>query len=199
MINLAEKVGLLVSQLSTGPIGAVSLELWGIEERLRKILSVAATKGLLSPRLSESVNFVNALSVAETRGITLSSTVHATPVDYANLITLRAHTADREVCVSGTVFSEKDQRIVSVNEFRVEFKPVGYVVYMVNEDVPGVVGKVGTILGDRDINIAEYNLARAEGGGLATAIVTIDSPLDEETLAFLRSFREMKDVRLLRL
>jgi len=104
-----------------------------------------------------------------------------------------------EFCVSGTLFSEHNQRIVSVNSFRVEFKPEGYLIYTINHDVPGVVGKVGTILGDRDINIAEYNLARGTIGSLAMAIITVDSRLDPETLSFLRSFREMKEVKLVKL
>jgi D-3-phosphoglycerate dehydrogenase len=65
--------------------------------------------------------------------------------------------------------------------------------------VPGVVGKVGTLLGDREINIAEYNLARKDGGGKAMAIITVDSPLDSATLSFLRSFKEMEEVKQVRL
>ena len=89
------------------------------------------------------------------------------PVDYANLVTFRASSATDEVCVSATLFSEKNQRIVSVNNFRVEFKPEGTLLYIINKDVPGVVGKVGTALGDHEINIAEYNLARELSGGKA--------------------------------
>ncbi|MFA6954334.1 MAG: hypothetical protein WC538_00520 [Thermoanaerobaculia bacterium] len=70
---------------------------------------------------------------------------------------------------------------------------------MVNRDVPGVVGKAGTILGDREINIAEYNLARVSGKGIAMAIVTVDARLDDATLGFLPSFKEMEDVRQIRL
>jgi D-3-phosphoglycerate dehydrogenase len=200
MISLAEKLGLFVAQLLPHPITRADVELRGIEERLSKILSVAALKGVLAPHLSESVNFVNAQGIAQTRGIEISSTIHPTAVDYTNLITFRAGTAEGdEVCVSGTLFSEKNQRIVSVNNFRVEFEPSGYLLYMTNNDVPGVVGKVGTILGDREVNIAEYNLARVAESGVAMAIVTIDSPIDSNTLDFLRSLKEMKDVRLLRL
>lgn len=199
LIVLAEKLGSFMAQLAQGPVTWAAIELWGIEERLTKILSVAAAKGLLSFHLNRTVNFVNALSLAEQRGIHFSATVHTSPIDYANLITIRVQTTKGELCSSATLFSEKNQRIVSVNNFRVEFKPEGYLLYMVNKDVPGVVGKIGTILGDRDINIAEYNLARASGKGNAMAIVTIDTPLDPETLNFLRSFREMEDVRQIRL
>lgn len=199
MIILAEKLGLFASQIANGPVNRAAVELWGIDEKLTKIVSVASLKGLLAPHLAESVNFVNAEQVAQTRGIAISSTTHPTPRDYNNLITFRASTPSEEICVSGTVFSEKNQRIVSVNNFRVEFKPEGYLIYVVNKDVPGVVGKVGTLLGDREINIAEYNLARTGSGGRALAVITVDSPLDPETLRFLRSFREMVEVRLVKL
>jgi D-3-phosphoglycerate dehydrogenase len=199
MIRLAEKLGLFAAQVLNGPVNRAEVELWGIEERLTKIVSVASLKGLLAPHLAESVNFVNAEQIAQGRGIAISSTIHPTPRDYANLITFRASSPAEEICVSGTVFHEKNQRIVSVNNFRVEFKPEGHLIYIINRDVPGVVGKVGTLLGDREINIAEYNLARTTTGGKAMAIITVDSPLDAETLSFLRSYREMVEVKQVRL
>ena len=199
MIMLAEKLGLFAAQVINGAVNRAAIELWGINERLTKILSVASLKGLLTPHMAESVNFVNAEQVADARGIQISSTIHPIPHDYTNLITFRASSDREEVCVSGTVFSEKNQRIVSVNSFRVEFKPEGHLIYVINKDVPGVVGKVGTLLGDREINIAEYNLARAGSGGKAMAIITVDSPLDPETLSFLRSYREMEEVRQVKL
>lgn len=199
LINLAERLGLFAAQVINGPITRAAIELWGIDERLLKILSVASLKGVLTPHLSESVNFVNAEQVAQNRGIAIGATTHPTPLDYTNLITFRASSARDEMCVSGTLFSEKNQRIVGVNSFRVEFKPEGYLIYIINKDVPGVVGKVGTILGDREINIAEYNLARTATAGKAMAIITVDSPLDPETLNFLRSFKEMEEVKQVRL
>jgi D-3-phosphoglycerate dehydrogenase len=199
LIDLAEKVGLFTSQIMTSPVTRAAVELWGIDERLLKILSVASLKGLLTPRLAESVNFVNAEQIAQNRGIAISATTHPSPLDYTNLITFRAASEREETCVSATLFSEKNQRIVSVNNFRVEFKPEGNLIYVVNKDVPGVVGKVGTLLGDREINIAEYNLARKASGGKAMAIITVDSALDAATLSFLRSFKEMEEVKQVRL
>lgn len=199
LINLAEKLGLFAAQILGGPITRAAIELWGIEERLTKILSVASLKGLLAPHMSDSVNFVNAEQLAQQRGIALSSTTHPTPLDYEHLITFRASSRSDEICVSGTVFSGRNARIVSVNNFRVEFKPDGNLIYAINKDVPGVVGKVGTLLGDREINIAEYNLARTTTGGKAMAIITVDTPLDPDTLHFLRSFREMEEVKQVRL
>jgi D-3-phosphoglycerate dehydrogenase len=199
LIDLAEKLGLFTAQIINGPVTRAAVELWGLDERLLKILSVASLKGLLTPHLAESVNFVNAEQVAQNRGIAISATTHPTPVDYTNLITFRASSERSEMCVSATLFSEKNERIVSVDNFRVEFKPAGNLIYIVNKDVPGVVGKVGTLLGDREINIAEYNLARKASGGKAMAIITVDTPLDNDTLSFLRSFKEMEEVKQVRL
>ncbi|HEV7919837.1 MAG TPA: phosphoglycerate dehydrogenase [Thermoanaerobaculia bacterium] len=199
LINLAEKLGHFAAQLMNGPVTRAAIELWGIEERLTKILSVAALKGLLTPSMAESINFVNAEQVAQQRGIAVGASAYPTPIDYNNLITFRASGGREEICVSGTLFSEKNQRIVSVNNFRVEFNPEGYLVYIINKDVPGVVGKVGTILGEREINIAEYNLARRGSGGKAMAIITVDSPLDADTMQVLRFFNAIEEVRQVRL
>lgn len=199
LINLAEKLGLLAAQIGSGAPNRANIELWGIEADLQKILSLAAVKGLLTPYLAQSINFVNAEQVARTRGLTISSTMDPTPRDYANLITFRVSTPTEETCVSGTVFHEKNQRIVSVNNFRVEFNPEGHILYIINEDVPGVVGKVGTALGDYEVNIAEYNLARSATGGKAMAIITVDSPLDQEALGALRHIKAVKEVRQLKL
>jgi D-3-phosphoglycerate dehydrogenase len=198
LIALAEKLGTLASQLMSGPVSRASIELSGIDERLTKILSVASLKGLLAPHLAESVNFVNAQQLAETRGIVIGSASNPVPRDYANLITFRASTATDETCVSGTVFHEKNQRIVSVNNFRVEFNPEGHILYILNKDVPGVVGRVGTTLADHEVNIAEYNLARSQSGGTAMAIVTIDSPLSADALTALRVMPAIKEVKQLR-
>ena len=199
LINLAEKLGAFAAQLMNGPLERAEIELWGIEERFGKILSVASLKGLLSPHLADTVNFVNAQQVAQARGIAISSTAQPTPRDYANLITLRASSGAEEICVSGTVFHEKNQRIVSVNNFRVEFQPDGHILYILNKDVPGVVGRVGTTLGEHEVNIAEYNLARNASGGTAMAIVTIDSPLTTDALTALKVNPAIREVRQLEL
>jgi D-3-phosphoglycerate dehydrogenase len=199
LVLLAEKLGTFAAQLTNGPVHRAEVELWGLEERLTKILSVAALKGLLAPYLAESVNFVNAQQIAQARGIAISSTTHPTPRDYANLITFRASSANEETCISGTVFHENNQRIVSVNNYRVEFKPEGHVLYILNKDVPGVVGRVGTILGEHEVNIGEYNLARNKSGGTAMAIVTTDSPIGTDALTALRLNPAIKEVRQLKL
>ena len=197
MIDLAERLGTFATQILHGPLSRAGIELWGIEERLLRILSVAGMKGLLNPHLNEAVNFVNAETITQSRGIDWSTTLHPLPKNYTNLITIRAASDEQEVQISGTLFTEKTKRVVNVNGYSVEFRPEKTILYIINRDVPGVVGKVGTILGDREINIAEYNLARKEGGGTAMAIITIDGPIDNETVNFIRSFREVEEVKVI--
>ena len=199
LIRLAERLGVFAAQIISGPVTRAEIEVWGIDQRLMKILSVAAMKGMLTPHLAESVNYVNAEQIAQQRGIATGVTAHPVPHDYTNLITFRISAATDEVSVSGTLFSEKNQRIVAVNNFRVEFKPEGYVLYIINKDVPGVVGRVGTTLGDFGINIAEYNLARTSTGGKAMAIVTVDSALGDGPLTALRLIPAVEEVKQVRL
>jgi len=198
LISLAERLGSFAAQVINGPVSRADIELWGVPDRLQKILSIAALKGLLSAHVA-NVNFVNAEQIAQQRGIGIGTSTDPNPRDYANLITFRASSQRDEVCVSGTLFSEKSQRVVSVNSFRVEFKPDGHLLYIINKDVPGVVGKVGTILGDFEINIAEYNLARNASGGKAMGIVTIDSALSPDAAAALRLHPAVEEVKLVHL
>lgn len=197
-ILLAEKLGLFAAQTIQSAITNVTVELWNIDGGLSRILSVAALKGLLTPRSSD-INYVNAEQSAQQAGIRIDSRSHPMPHDYTNLITLRVSSATDEISVSGTVFSEKIQRIVSVNNFRVEFKPDGYLIYMINKDVPGVIGHVGMTMASHEINIAEYNLARTESGGKAMAIISIDSAPNEKAMTALRSIAAAEEVKLVRL
>lgn len=197
--RLSEKLGSFVSQVLDGPCDELNLAVRGVDDSYLRLMLVAALRGVLLPHLSETVNFVNAEAVAQRRGIEWSSTVHQQREDYLNMVTLTARSGERRASISGTLFHASVPRVVMVDDFLVEFEPAGWVIYLVNRDVPGVVGKVGTILGDREINIAEYNLARSREGGRAMAIISIDEPLDKATVEFLRSLKEVEDIRLLKL
>ncbi|MDX1584911.1 MAG: phosphoglycerate dehydrogenase, partial [Thermoanaerobaculia bacterium] len=197
--RLAEKLGLFASQVLDGPCDELNLSVRGVEEKNVHLMMVAALRGIMVPHLSETVNFVNAEGIAQRRGIEWSSTIHQQREDYLNLVTLTARSGDHSTSVTGSLFHASVPRVVMVDDFLVEFEPDGWVIYLVNKDVPGVVGKVGTILGDREINIAEYNLARSTEGGRAMAIISIDEPLDSGTIEFLRSLKEVEEIKLLEL
>ncbi|HVR39048.1 MAG TPA: phosphoglycerate dehydrogenase [Thermoanaerobaculia bacterium] len=183
-IRLGEKLGFFAAQILSAPVNRVVVELWGIDEELKAILTIAVLKGLLTPH--SPVNFVNAEQIAELRGIEVSAAWHPTAHDYTNLLTFRASSGEEEISICGTVFSERNLRVVSVNDFRIEFQPEGHLLHIINKDVPGVVGRVGMTLGDAGVNIAEYNLARNTSGGTAMSLVAVDSPLGDEALQALR-------------
>lgn len=88
---------------------------------------------------------------------------------------------------------------MSIDQFRIEFRPEGHLLYILNNDVPGVVGRVGTLLGEAGVNIAEYNLARNSSGGTAMSIVSIDSPLEPRMLDAFSTFASIKEVKQVRL
>jgi D-3-phosphoglycerate dehydrogenase len=108
-----------------------------------------------------------------------------------------------EQTVSGTVFAatggNREGRLTEINDFRIEAIPRGHMLVMHNRDVPGVIGRIGTILGDRGINISEFHLGRRERGGEAMAVIEIDAGVGEDTLESLRSLKDILTVREIKL
>jgi len=181
-LALGEQLGRLASSLLGGSLLAVRVELWGVEEGVRVPTTVAALKGALTPFLGEAVNFVNAEKVAEERGIEVVRSIHHQPSEYSHLVAVRLEGEGGEVEVAGTVFGERDPRVVSVENYRLEFRPKGHLLVVRNRDVPGVVGKLGTLLGEAGVNIAEIHLARQHEGEEAIAVVRLDQELTPATL-----------------
>jgi D-3-phosphoglycerate dehydrogenase len=164
---------------------------------------VAVVKGLLTPFLGEVVNYVNAERMAEARGIELVSAVHSGAADYPHLVAVTLTTGGGEpVEVAGTLFGERDPRIVRVAGFPLEFRPAGCLLMLRNVDVPGFVGRLGTLLGQAGVNIADIHLARRDGGGApgereALAVLRLDERLPEGVLDRLRQLPEMREARVL--
>jgi D-3-phosphoglycerate dehydrogenase len=202
-LALGEQVGALAGALASGGPAKVSVDLWGIDEELRRPLSVAVVKGLLTPFLGEVVNYVNAERMAEARGIELVSAVHSGAADYPHLVAVTLTTGGGEpVEVAGTLFGERDPRIVRVAGFPLEFRPAGCLLMLRNLDVPGFVGRLGTLLGQAGVNIADIHLARRDGGGApgereALAVLRLDERLPEGVLDRLRQLPEMREARVL--
>ena len=160
-MTLAEKIGSLQMQLIHGRIDRVEVEFRGEEvEAHVKPLTVALLKGMLAPILSDAVNYVNAPRLAEERGITVAQTRHPAAEDYSNVILCRAHSNKETRLIGGALFLHTQSRIVLLDEFRIDALPHGPALILANRDVPGVIGKVGTLLGAHGINIAEWQMGR---------------------------------------
>jgi D-3-phosphoglycerate dehydrogenase len=124
--------------------------------------------------------------IAKERGIHVSETKSSVSMDYVNLVTLRAETEAGDVAVGGTLVGKRDgERLVRVFDFDVDLAPTKYMTFFLYEDRPGVIGRVGTILGEARVNIASTVVARRRAGGLALMAVTVDTPIPPEILAII--------------
>lgn len=192
LLDLAERLGRLICALSEGPLQKLEVRYAGAAEHALRSLSAAALIGTLGDVLGRgAVNFVNAVHVAQARGITITRTRLAQQPDYAEYVELHAATERGDVLVAGALLDAAHPRVVRVYDFHVDIRPRGALVILRNRDVPGVIGRVGTVLGDASVNIAEYHQARLEQGGEALAAISVDDCVDE---AVLRRLGEVPEV-----
>jgi len=154
----------------------------------------AILTGLLSP-VSARVNQVNAALIAEERGIRVTESLAHTAHDFTSLIQLTVRHDGQESQIAGTLFGRNDPRIVSINAHRLEAVPQGQMLVVRNDDQPGVVGRIGTFLGDHQINIAQLYLSRKQVGGVAMSVYQVDEELDAATLVALTEVPHVLSVK----
>jgi D-3-phosphoglycerate dehydrogenase / 2-oxoglutarate reductase len=183
-LPLAERIGRILTGLAEGAIRSLAAEYFGeVAGHDTGVLTLAALKGALTGVVDEPVSYVNARVIARDRGLVVSEKRSPVSRDYVNLILLRAETDAGEVTVGGTLLGKRDdERLVRVYEFDIDMAPAEYMAFFRYEDRPGVIGKVGTILGEAGVNIASMEVGRREAGGLALMGLTVDSPIPEEAL-----------------
>src|SRR6266850_3391034 len=191
-LQLAESLGRFQAQLVDGAVREVRIEYAGeIVDQNAAPVTRSFLAGLLRD-VSARVNAVNAFLIAEERGITITSTYLRSASDSVPAIRSRVITSAGEHSLAGTLFGYGEQarqgRITEINGFHIEAIPHGHMLVMRKRDVPGVIGRVGTTLGERGVNISRFHLGRRERGGEAMAVIEIDAPVDTETLGELRSF-----------
>ncbi len=195
-MTLAEKIGSLHMQLIHGRIGRVEVEFRGEEvEAHVKPLTVALLKGLLAPILCDAVNYVNAPRLAEERGITVAQTRHPAAQDYSNVILCRVISTKETRLIGGALFLRTQPRIVLLDDYRIDGLPSGPALIMSNRDVPGVIGQVGTLLGQNGINIGEWRMGRTAPGEVEVSFINIDTPANEQVLAGLRALPNILNVQ----
>jgi D-3-phosphoglycerate dehydrogenase len=197
-LDLAERLGRLASALAPGRIERVEVEARGPEAAPHAgPLSVAVLKGILSPILGAAdVNYVNAVHVASERGIEVSRSRRASAADYANLVGCQVRTDAGERGVAGTLF-QTHPRAVEIDGYHLDAPPVGTALLVWNRDVPGVIGRVGTILGNAGVNIAEWRLGRTAPGQTALAFINLDTPAPPDVLEDLKRIEGVRQVRQL--
>jgi D-3-phosphoglycerate dehydrogenase len=169
----------------------------GEGEDLLRPLAAGAVIGVLEGAIgAPAVNVVNALHLARQRGIQVERTRVDAPRDYPDLIELKLQTATSATRVAGALLGEGHPRVVKIDDFRVDVIPRGMLVVLRNRDVPGVIGRVGTLLGNAGINIAEYHQARVAAGGDALAAISVDARLPGPVLESLRALPEVRSAAM---
>ncbi len=199
-ISFAEKLGLLQSQLAPGRIKGVKIRFSGevIKHELTPV-TVALLIGLLEPVLKETVNYVNASFIAQERDIKVSETKMSEASEFTNLIEVTVETDKGVSSVAGAVFSRHDARLVHIDEFHVDVLAQGVMLMCIHSDKPGIVGKIGTVLGRHNINIAAMSLGRTKRGGRELTVLNVDSSITPQVLRSLKKIAEMKEVKVVKL
>ncbi|MEJ2285175.1 MAG: phosphoglycerate dehydrogenase [Desulfobacterales bacterium] len=190
-LTLSDRMGCLLAQLAEGPVKEVVIEYAGDFQDLDlSPVTTAVLKGLLTPMIKDDVNFVNAEVLAKERGIKVTATTMSETAEYINLITVRAFYDGGKSKVAGTIFGQKDPRVVSINNFRLELHPHGRFILIHNHDRPGAIGSIGSLLGDHKINISRMRVGQEEGGDKTMIFIRTDDLIPDDVM------KELEDLPL---
>lgn len=206
-LNLAEKMGKLCPQLFGRVVKSINIRYGGDVTRYSQApLTIAVVKGLLTPMCAETVNYVNAMTMAKERGIVISESKSTEKEDFTHYITIEAESGESSTGIQknqmmGTLFGAELPRLVQINEYRFELEPTGYILFIRNEDKPGVVGTIGKILGKNKINIAEMSLGRVKQGKkmMAMTVINTDNEVPEKVLKEIKRFEPIVDAKVVKL
>jgi D-3-phosphoglycerate dehydrogenase len=191
--GLCEVLGSLLYQLTDNPGDSLKIEYYGeVANFDTRLLDVSAQKGLLAPMVHEPLNFVNTPLLAKERGLRLETSRSPESADYTSLVVLRMG----EDVVSGTLFGPRFQpRLVGALGYDFDIVPEKHMLFIRNEDQPGMIGKAGSILGEHGVNIGNMAVGRGEPGSRAAMAVTVDEPVSDEVLKVLVETEGFNDAR----
>ena len=198
-MRLADCMGRILHALARQPVRRVAIEYRGDElDALLKPLTVALLHGILTPVLGDQVNYINAPVLASARGLQVMQTRGLNMGDYASLVSCHFTLDDgEEITMGGTLLDGREPRIVQINEYSINFVPLGQLLIMGSRDRPGVIGRVGTLLAENDINIASWQTGRASRGGNTFTVLTLDQPLPDSLLTALQKLDFVRHTRQL--
>ncbi|ARJ65119.1 phosphoglycerate dehydrogenase [Magnetospirillum sp. ME-1] len=196
-MTLANQIGSFAGQLTETGIKDVKIEYLGHVASLNtKPLTAMVLEGLLKP-MNEAVNMVNAPVVAKERNIKVTETKSETEGDYHTLVRLTVTTDKRERSVAGTLFGGDKARVVEIKGISIEAELGANMLYVTNQDKPGFIGALGTLLGANGVNIATFHLGRAEAGGDAILLTQVDQPVSPELLEKVRALPQVVQAKFL--
>ncbi|HZS04422.1 MAG TPA: phosphoglycerate dehydrogenase [Blastocatellia bacterium] len=194
-LTLGEKLGSFLTQFFGHAFNEVQIsysgEVAGLDVRS---ITRAILTGLLQP-ISARVNQVNAALIAEERGLRVTETIANAPHDFASLVEVTVRDEESTCRLGGTLYGRNDLRIVTINSHRLEAVPQGNMLVIVNDDLPGIVGRMGTFLGEHQINIAQLYLSRTSPGGVALSVYQVDQALSADKLEALAKVKHVLSVK----
>ncbi|WP_128892088.1 phosphoglycerate dehydrogenase [Erythrobacter sp. HKB08] len=196
-MGLAEKLGSLVGQLAHGNLTKISIEREGHAAELNgKPIEGAVLAGLMK-QYSDTVNMVNAPYLAKERGLDVRSVRHDREGAYNTLIRVTVGTEQGDRSVAGTLFGNDNPRLVEIFGIGIEAELAGHMLYIVNEDAPGFIGRIGTLLGEHGINIGTFNLGRRDAGSEAILLLSVDQPIPDAVIKDACALEGVKVVKAL--
>lgn len=197
LLDLARRLGRLALALVEGPVTGVEVDYGGKDEAAPRPVMMAAVEGLLAAMNVEPVSLVNALLIAEERGLQLARKAGTPEPGFETTVGVTLQTPAGRTRVAGALVGDSHGRVVRIDEYHVDVAPEGWMLVIRNRDVPGVIGRVGTALGEARINIGSYHQARRSVPGTeALAAITVDQPLTNGVLEELRRVPDILEVRL---
>ena len=198
--GLAAAMGRFLAQMAEGRMAEVRLTYAGdVAARPTAALTLAFLRGGLGTILAEHVTDVNAMLIAKSRGLRVTETSTTESADYASLLTAELRTDRGVSSVAGTLFNRREPRFVAIEGYSLEAVPQGWMLVFANQDVPGVVGRIGTLCGRHGINIAGMQLGRERRGGRAVSILNLDDAIPPAALDEIRAMPDIVSARLVRL
>ena len=199
-INLGEKMGMFASQSVEGRFGEVTISYsGGITKYDLSPVTMALVKGLLTPILKETVNFVNGILLLKERGIKLLESKSAQEGEFVNLIQLDIKTDKETRSIFGTLSGNKQPRIVKIDDYCLELYPVGEMVFIRNLDKPGLIGNLGTLMGKNGINIAAMALGRNKPGDKAISVWSVDNQVSPEIQEKIKKIENILTVKVIKI
>jgi len=199
-IVLGERLGSLASQLSGGKIAEVRVTYVGeMTAHETAPVTLAVLKGILAPMVGENVNYVNASLIAAERGVKVVEAKASAMDEFANLLSLNIRCDGTSLILNGTLSPRREPRIVKIDRSFVEASPEGYMLIIRNQDKPGLIGSLGTLLGKAQINIAGMSNGRDKPGGEAITVVNIDNPVPPAVLEQVKKLQHVLDAKLIKL
>ncbi|MCX8092729.1 MAG: phosphoglycerate dehydrogenase [Candidatus Goldbacteria bacterium] len=195
-LSLNETLGSFCAQIIDGNVKSIIVEYSGdVTKYNLAILTIAAVKGMLYPVIGDSVNYVNAKLLAKERGIEIIEKTTTIKTDYPNLISVSIVSDKEKRSVFGILSVNREARIVMIDKFELEIRPEKNIIVYKNEDKPGVIGRLGTILGTNNINIASFALGRSKEEKIALGVLTVDSEVPKDVIESIKNMDDIIDVK----